>query len=143
MDASVRALFERYERLFNQALGGEVNMKAVAALYAPEFIGAAPAGVMAGKNDDQFRESLAQGFARYRAMGTKAMRVRSVRLSPLDELHCVAHVGWTASYARESEPDSAIDFDVQYFVRVLDGVPTVFGWVTGDEQAVLKAHGIS
>jgi len=143
MDASVRALFERYERLFNQALGGEADMEAITALYAPEFIGAAPAGVMAGKNDDRFREGLAQGFVRYRALGTKAMRMRGVRLSSLDDLHCVAHVGWTASYARDGQPDIAIDFDVQYFVRVLDGSPTVFGWVTGDEQAVLKAHGIS
>lgn len=143
MDASVRALFERYERLFNRALGGDVDMEAVAALYAPEFIGAAPAGVMSGKNDDRFREALAQGFARYRAMGTKAMRVRGIRLSPLDDLHCVAHVAWTATYAREGMPDTAIKFDVQYFVRAPDGEPQVFGWVTGDEQAVLKAHGIA
>ncbi|OJY63176.1 MAG: hypothetical protein BGP16_00020 [Sphingobium sp. 66-54] len=146
MDASMRALFERYERLFNRALGGDTDMEAIAALYAPEFIGAAPAGVLAGKNDDRFREALAQGFARYRAMGTmgtKGMRVRGVRLSPLDELHCVAHVGWTATYAREGRPDTAIDFDVHYFVRGLDGEPQVFGWVTGDEQAVLEAHGIA
>jgi len=143
MDASVRALFERYERLFNRALGGDADMEAVAALYAPEFIGAAPAGVMAGKNDDRFREAVAQGFARYRAMGTKAMRVRGIQLSPLDDLHCVAHVGWTATYAREGRPDTAIDFEVHYFVRAPDGEPQVFGWVTGDEEAVLKAHGIA
>lgn len=143
MDARVKALFERYERLFNRALGGDVDMEAVAALYAQAFIGAAPAGVRTGKNDNRFREALAQGFARYRAMGTKAMRVRGVRLSPLDDLHCVAHVGWTATYAREGRPDIAIAFDVHYFVRALDGEPQVFGWVTGDEQAVLKAHGIA
>ncbi|PTD19025.1 hypothetical protein CV103_13985 [Sphingomonas fennica] len=142
METSVRALFERYESLFNQSLGGDVNMDEVAALYASEFIGAAPAGVRAGKNDDQFKQVMAQGYAHYRAIGTKAMRVRAIRLSPIDELHCVAHVGWTATYARKDEPDAEIDFDVHYFVQKLDGEPKAFGWVSGDEQALLAKHGI-
>ena len=39
-------------------------------------------------------------------------------------------------------PDVAIDFDVHYFVQKLDGEPKVFGWVSGDEQALLRKHGI-
>ena len=70
------------------------------------------------------------------------MRTRNVRLSPIDELHCVVHVAWTATYARKNLPDVAIDFDVHYLVQLLDGVPKVFGWVSGDEQALLKEHGI-
>jgi hypothetical protein len=53
----------------------------------------------------------------------------------------VAHVAWTATYARKDQPGVAIDFDVHYFVRKLDGEPKVFGWVSGDEQALLKKHG--
>jgi hypothetical protein len=142
MEASVRKLFERYERLFNQALAGEVDLDEVASLYASEFIGAAPAGVRTGKNDDQFRQVMAEGYAHYRATGTKAMRIRNVRLSPIDEHHCLAHVAWTATYARKDRPDTAIDFDVHYLVQKLDGEPKVFGWVTGDEQALLREHGI-
>ena len=29
-----------------------------------------------------------------------------------------------------------------YFVQKLDGEPKVFGWVSGDEQALLRKHGI-
>jgi hypothetical protein len=36
----------------------------------------------------------------------------------------------------------AIDFDVHYFLQVLDGAPKVFGWVSGHEQAFLREHGI-
>jgi hypothetical protein len=54
----------------------------------------------------------------------------------------VAHVAWTATYARKDQPDVAIDFDVHYFVQTLDGEPKVFGWVSGDEQALLRKHGI-
>jgi hypothetical protein len=52
MESIVREFFERYERLFNRSLGGEVDLKEVASLYAPEFIAATPAGVMTGKNDE-------------------------------------------------------------------------------------------
>jgi hypothetical protein len=142
MEASVRKLFERYESFFNQSLGGDMDMDEVAALYASEFIAASPAGVMTGKNDDQLKQVMAQGYARYRAIGTKDMRIRNVRLSPIDDHHCVAHVAWTATYAREDQSDVAVDFDVHYFVQELDGEPKVFGWVSGDEQALLRKHGI-
>jgi hypothetical protein len=142
MESAVRKLFERYERFFNRSLGGDMDMAEVAALYASEFIAASPAGVMTGKNDDHLKQIMAQGYAHYRAIGTKDMRIRNVRLSPIDEHHCLAHVAWTASYARKEQPDVAIDFDVHYFVQKLDGEPKVFGWVAGDEQALLKQHGI-
>ncbi len=85
---------------------------------------------------------MTEGFARYRAIGTKEMRLRGLRVSPIDEHHCVAHVTWRATYARKDEPDVTIDFDVHYLVQKLGAGPQVFGWVSGDEQAVLKEHGI-
>lgn len=142
MENSVRRLFERYEAFFKRSLGGDTDMDEVASLYASDFIAASPAGVMAGKNDEHFKQVMAQGYVHYRAIGTKAMRIRDVRLSPIDERHCVAHVAWTATYARNDQPDLAIDFDVHYFVQTLDGEPKVFGWVSGDEQALLRKHGI-
>ena len=142
MEKSVRTLFERYARVFNTSLQGEVDMDDVAALYATEFIAASPAGVMTGKNDERLKQVMAQGYARYRAIGTKEMRIRGLRISPMDEHHCVAHVAWRAIYARKDQPDVAIDFDVHYLVQQLGAEPKVFGWVAGDEQALLKEHGI-
>ena len=43
---------------------------------------------------------------------------------------------------RKDRPDVAIDFDVHYFIQTLDREPKVFGWVSGDEQALLRKHGI-
>ena len=142
METSVRKLFERYERVFNAALHGDVDMSDVAALYASDFIAASPAGVMTGKNDEQLKQVMAQGYARYRAIGTKEMRIRGLRISPMDEHHCVAHVAWRATYVRNDKPDVTIDFDVHYLVQQLGAEPKVFGWVSGDEQAVLQEHGI-
>jgi hypothetical protein len=143
MEISVRKLFERYESFFKQSLSGDIGMAEVASLYASDFIAASPAGVMTGKNDDQLKQVMAQGYAHYRAIGTKEMRIRNVHLSPIDEHHCVAHVAWTATYARQDEADVAIDFDVHYLVQKLDGKPKIFGWVSGDEQALLSKHGIN
>lgn len=142
MEAEVRAFFERYERFFNRSLAGGRDMDEAAALYASEFIAASPAGVMAGRNDETLKEAMLQGYARYREIGTKDMRLRGVRLSVLDEHHGVAQVAWTATYSRRDQADVAIDFDVHYFVQILNGEPKVFGWVAGDEQALLRKHGI-
>jgi len=142
MKTAASKLFERYERFFNQALHGDMDMAEVASLYASDFIAASPAGVMVGQNDEQLRQVMARGYAHYRAIGTKAMRIRDVRISPIDALHCVAHVAWTATYERKNQPDTAIDFDVHYLVQNLSGEAKVFGWIAGDEQAVLKKHGI-
>ena len=142
LETSIKTLFERYERFFMQALAGDMDQEEAASLYASEFIAATPAGIMTGKNDEHFRATMAQGYDYYRSIGTKEMRIRNVRTSPIDERHCVAHVAWTAVYARQGEPDVAIDFDVHYLVQDLHGEPKIFGWISGDEQAVLKEHGI-
>ena len=142
MEAAVRQLFDRYEQAFERALRDDVDMDEVAALYATAFIGASPAGVMTAANDEQFRTVMAQGYAHYRAIGTKAMRIRDLRIAPMDEHHCVAHVDWAATYARQDRPDVEIAFTVHYLVQKLAADAKVFGWITGDEQALLKAHGI-
>lgn len=140
METAVRALFQRYEQLFAQALAGRASMDELATLYAPEFIASSPAGVRAGRNDALLRQRMAEGYAHYRAIGTTAMRIRGLRLSPIDALHCIAHVAWTATYARDDLPETAIDFDVHYLVRLTEGEARVFGWVSGDETALLRQH---
>ncbi|MDR2857378.1 MAG: DUF4440 domain-containing protein [Novosphingobium sp.] len=142
MEAGVRKLFERYERSFNRSLGGETDMDELASFYATEFIAASPAGVMAGRNDESFRQAMTQGYARYREIGTRAMRIREVRITAIDGHHCLAHVAWTATYARQDQADITIDFDVHYLVQQLGDDPKLFGWMSGDENAVLKKHGI-
>ena len=142
MEVAVRKLFERYANFFNKSLNDGVEQGEIASLYASDFIAASPAGVMAGKNDNQFERAMEQGYAHYRAIGTREMRIRNIRISPIDERHCLAHVGWTAVYARKDRPDTTIDFEVHYLIQKLNEEAKVFGWVTGDEQALLEEHGI-
>ena len=39
-------------------------------------------------------------------------------------------------------PETAIDFEVHYLVRLAEGEARVFGWMSGDEQALLRQHGV-
>jgi hypothetical protein len=141
-EAGIRRFFAGYERFFMRSLAGDLDLDEIASIYAAEFIAASPLGVMTGKNDAQLKQAMTQGYAYYREIGTKAMRIRDITISPIDEHHCVAHVAWTATYARQQQSDTSIDFDVHYLVQQLHDEPKIFGWVAGDEQALLKRHGI-
>lgn len=134
--------FADYERFFMDALGGHTDDAAVGRMYAPAFIAASPLGVMTGANDDAFRQGLEAGYEQYRAIGTTGMRVRSVTMSPIDDLHAVAHVAWTASYARVDGTPLDIDLDVHYLMQEHAGALRIFGWISGDEQEVYKEHGL-
>ncbi len=138
----VKNFFMRYEQFFMQSLNGEIDSDELSSLYAQEFIVASPLGVMTGKNDIIFQKTLAQGYEQYRKMGTQRMRVRDVSISPIDEIHCVAHVAWTATYSVEGKPNIEIDFEVHYLMQELDNELQVFGWISGNEQDLLKEYGV-
>ncbi|MDO5705674.1 MAG: nuclear transport factor 2 family protein, partial [Paracoccus sp. (in: a-proteobacteria)] len=105
METAVQNLFDRYARLTAQALAGHVDTGALATLYAPEFIAAAPAGVSAGRNDQTLVQAMIAGFDHYRRIGTQDMVIRDLSLTRLDDLHGVVRVGWRATYARADLPE--------------------------------------
>lgn len=139
---TLEKFFQRYERFFKQSLDGEIDGDEMSELYAPEFIAASPIGVLAGKNDAGFRQTLSGGYEQYRKIGTKGMRIRGVEMSLIDALHCVAHVAWRASYEVANTQQVDIDFDVHYLMQELNGNLRIFGWISGNEQEVLKEYGI-
>src|SRR5690606_29266057 len=100
------------------------------------------AGVETGRVDDKFLRGMVEGYDHYRQIGTQAMKIRHLRVEPIDEWHGIAHVGWGATYAREDLPQTEIDFEVHYLVQVINGSARVFGWMSGDETALLKARGV-
>jgi hypothetical protein len=141
-EASIKEFFSRYQRFFTEGLAGNLDTETLSELYTSEFIAVSPAGVMTGKNDDTFKQNMINGYAHYRNIGTKGMMVQNIRLSPIDNQHSVAHVAWTAVYAKDSQQDIIIDFEVHYLIQELDGQIKIFGWVSGDEQALLRERGV-
>ena len=142
MQTPAETLFARYQRFFMQSLAGHIDPAEIDALYAPEFIAASPAGVRTGRRDADFAAQMAAMQEHYRAIGTQAMELRHVRVTPIDGLHGVAHVGWRAIYARDDLPETAIDFEVHYLIQMQDGAAKVFGWISGDEEAALRDSGV-
>lgn len=139
---SLKQFFQRCEQFFMQSLDGELDDTVMSELYASEFIAASPLGVLTGKNDTNFQQALSEGYEQYRKIGTKEMRVRDVEMLPIDDLHCVADVAWTASYEVANGQQVNIDFNVHYLMQNLNGKLRVFGWISGNEQELLKEYGV-
>ena len=139
---SLKQFFQRYEQFFMQSLNGELDDTVMSELYASEFIAASPLGVLTGKNDTSFQQALSEGYEQYRKIGTKEMRVRDVEMLPIDDLHCVADVAWTASYEVANGQQVNIDFNVHYLMQNLNGKLRVFVWISGNEQEPLKEYGV-
>ena len=140
----IEVFFAEYAARFNRSLQDPpvVDVDGVLASFADCFIEASPLGVNCGKNDAQFREVIPQGFAFYKSIGTTAMNVKGVDVTPLDEFHVMARVHWDARYRRQDGSKMQIEFDVIDFLQALDGQPKVFAYITGDEQKVLREHGL-
>lgn len=45
------------------------------------------------------------GYAHYRSIGTKEMRIQSIWIFLIDELHCLADIGWSSIYGREGQSE--------------------------------------
>jgi hypothetical protein len=82
----------------NAALAGEPDMAAISDLYDDALIGSSPAGVMAGKKDEDFQKALATGFAHNRKIGAQRMEVVDLRHEKIDTMHALVHVEWRATY---------------------------------------------
>ncbi|AWI57748.1 hypothetical protein AB395_00002095 [Sinorhizobium fredii CCBAU 45436] len=142
MDEIFRGFFARYEEMANRVLASDMDVAETTFAFASDFIAASPAGVMTGKNDESLKTSMEKGYARYRAIGTRELKTRDLKITPIDALHFLVRVDWRSVYEVDERPDIVIDFEVHYLVQLHNGEPKIFGWVSGDEEAVLREHGI-
>ncbi len=138
----VSAFFEAYEARFNQSLKGEVDVEGTMAAFADSFTEASPAGVISGKNDETFKDTIPKGYEFYRSIGTQSMKIMALDITWLNDMHVMAKVCWQAIYQKKDGNKETINFDVFYFLQKQNGVLKIFAYITGDEQAVLKERGL-
>jgi predicted ester cyclase len=140
----VKAFFARYAERFNRSLAGEkIDAKDVAGSFASHFVEASPVGVNGGKNGLLFRFMIPRGFAHYRKIGTTKMKIADLSVEPLDACHALAKVHWDSRYEKKDGTGDRIEFEVTYFLHFQDGDPKIFAYITGDEERVLREHGLS
>jgi hypothetical protein len=138
----LEGFFKEYEARFNEALAGTINVEATANAFAGCFIEANPFGVNCGKNDEQFRSMIPQGYEFHRKLGTKAMRILLLEITSLDEYHAMTKVYWQAIYGKKDGSEESIEFDVKYFTQTINDQPKIFAYITGDERGVLRERGL-
>lgn len=142
VDQKLKEFFREYEARFNKAMAGTIETEATANAFASCFIEANPFGVNCGKNDDQFRVMIPQGYDFYRSIGTKSMKIVSLEITSLDDYHSMAKVHWQAIYNKKDGSEESIEFDVIYFVQTINDQLKIFAYITGDEQGVLRERGL-
>ena len=140
--SEVDRFFQGYAEAFNRSLGDRGAIEAIQAHYTDCFVGAGPHGERCGQNDEAFANTLRQGYDFYTSIGTKAMAVRGITLTPIDELHQMAAVAFRATYEKPSGETVEIDFTVTYFLASQDATFKIFGFVSGDEMAAYRQHGL-
>jgi hypothetical protein len=137
------AFFRDYAAAYQRSLGASVDTTAIRAFFAEGFVGAGPnCQVKAAANDDAFEKSLQQGYAFYKALGTRSMAVERVESEPLFEGHDKVRVFYRAGYERQAGATLSIAFDVVYLVQRRPQGAKIFAFVAGDEMALYRKHGL-
>ena len=117
-------------------------MEGIRRHFSACFVGAGPQGVHCGQNDEHFTGMLQQGFAFYRQVGTRAMTVREVTTTPIDDAHWLARVAYRARYVKPDGSPLELDFEVSYLLAERGDTYEIFAFVTGDEMALYREHGL-
>ncbi|MES2949022.1 MAG: hypothetical protein V4858_10820 [Pseudomonadota bacterium] len=126
-----------------RSLGDSVDAKAIHVFFAEAFLAASTTGqVTVGANDQQFEETLRKGYAFYKAIGAVSMEIDHIESDVLYENHDRVRVFYVAGYRKKDGQTVSLSFDVMYLVqRRLEG-PKIFGFISGDEMAVFRQHGL-
>lgn len=142
---STEEFMRRYGALMDEGVrSGVAKGEELAAMFAEYCVASSPAGVFGATVDGGFGRTVSDGVANYKRMGGTAFVMESVAVEPVNELHDLARVGWRFDYTRPADGQSGtIRFENIYFVSRTGTGPRIFAWVTPDEQAALKEHGLA
>ena len=146
MDRRIQQLndfFNVYADRFNNAINGNSpDIEGTAKSFSGCFIAANPLGVSCGTNNEDFREAMLQGYAFYKNIGVKAMDIVLLETNILDNFHEMTKIRWKCSYLKKDNSKGSIEFENFYFTQTIKNEHKIFAYITGDEQAAMKEHGL-
>lgn len=144
LETKVRALFDAYGKRADDALHTPPveDVDGLVSSFAEFFVESSPKGVAGGANDERFRASIPQGYARYRDVGGKHLTIKGLKVIPLDHCHAVADVDWDFAYTNRAGESGHVTFTNFYFVTTASGSPKIFAYVTPDEEQAMAEHGL-
>ena len=139
----IENFFNLYAERFNKFLvEGVVDAEETSGCFSDCFIESSPVGVICGKNDEQFKEVIPQGYAFYKSIGISSMDIVSKDITVLDDYHAMVKVHWNSAFTGTDSLEGSIQFDVIYFLQTMGEEFKIFAYITGDEQAALKENGL-
>src|SRR5687768_412572 len=98
----IDSFFNRYADMFNKAIKGESSdVEETARSFADYIIAANPDGVHCGKNDEQFRTMIPQGYDFYKSIGIISMEIISKEITMLDNYHTMTKVHWKSGFVKK------------------------------------------
>ena len=147
MDKRIQQLnnfFNLYADRFNKAIKSETpDIEGTAKSFSGCFIAANPLGVTCGNNNEDFKVAMSQGYAFYKSVGVTTMDIISMETTILDGFHEMTKIRWKCVYAKKTDNSKgSIEFENFYFTQTKENEHKIFAYITGDEQAVLKANGL-
>jgi hypothetical protein len=77
-----------------------------------------------------------------RSIGTRALAIRGISATPIDETHQMAKVDFRASYEKTTGERLDIDFPISYLLAARGDSFEIFAYVAGDEMAAYREHGL-
>ncbi len=141
VNEKIRQFFAEYEKAFEKGISGKPDVMSTVNSFSHVFVEASPLGIMGSANDNSFREAIPKGFEFYRKIGTKSMAIDKIDITPIDQYHYQAKVHWKAHY-EQTKLEVDLEFDVIYLLQFLNNKLEIFAYITGDEQALLRKHGL-
>lgn len=136
--------FHAYASRFTHALKDESpDIDGTVTSFAECFTAASPSGVTCGKNNEDFKTAISQGYAFYKTIGVRSMEIVFLETTILDGFHEMTKIRWNCGYAiKKDNSKGNIEFENFYFTHTKEHEPKIFAYITGDEQAALKEHGL-
>jgi hypothetical protein len=146
LESKTRAFFRDYSARNTAALQEppQEDVEGTVACFAPFFVEASPKGVIGGANDDTLRQMIPKGFEHYRSVGGTRFEMTGIEVTVLDAFNVMARTDWAFGYRRRTDgQEGEITFRNIYFLNFADGDPKIFAFVTPDEEAAMKKHGLA
>ncbi len=141
INQQIRQFFSEYEEAFALGLDGNPDIMATCGAFAHCFVEASQLGVQGYTNDNIFRDNIAKGFEFYRSIGTQTMVIDSIDITPIDPYHYQVKAHWKAHYS-QVKLELDLEFDVIYMLQHLNNELEIFAYINGDEQMLLRKHGL-
>jgi hypothetical protein len=142
MEKNIHPFFAAYEKRFNDAINGALDVQGMADAFGPYFVEASPVGIQGGANDQNFHKKIPKGMEFYKKIGTHKMEITDEAVTTLDDYHYMVKIHWKAYYKNKDNTDLVIEFDVIYFLQDLNNELKIFAYITGNEQEVLRKNGL-